>query len=153
MTPKQAEEILKFYKSIPGEIEMRRRRIAELDDRYNPLRSVSTDGTPGAGYISDRTASTVIRIEAAGESALAEIADTEAEIAKLQAMERDIFACVKHLPYLEKMVVYRFYWDGWQLSKIENELHYSERQCRRLKERALKKLSQDFKRWPVMAGF
>ena len=132
---------------------MRRQRIAELDDRYNPLRSVSTDGTPGAGYISDQTASTVIRMEAAGESALAEIAATEAEITSLQAMERDIFACVKRLPYLEKMVVYRFYWDGWQMRRIEHELHYSERQCYRLKERALKKLSQDFKRWQVMAGF
>ena len=153
MSPEQAEKILKFYKSIPWEIEMRRQRIAELNDRYNPLRSVSTDGTPGAGYISDQTASTVIRIEDAGESAIAEIADTEAEIAILQAMQRDVFACVKHLPYFEKKVVHRFYWDRWRLSRIARELNYSERTCKRLKNSALKKLSQDFKSWPAMSPF
>lgn len=153
MTEKDVVRVLKFYKTIPDEIWIRQDRIAELEDRYNALGSVSLDGMPRSGHVCDQTGNAVVRIEAAGQSALADIAIQEQEIEALKNLERYIFNCVKQLPYFQKMVIYRLFFDGWSLTKIAHSLHYSERQCRRIKSVALKTLTPALERCPFMSGF
>lgn len=137
MTKEKVESILKFYRTIPDEIKLYREKRKDLEDAYNPLCSPCMDGMPHNPGVSDQTANRALNMEGFEADQIKEI---NGYIISLESLATAIFTELKMLPYYEKMVVYRFYLDGWGWVKVAFALQYGERQCIRFRDSALEKL-------------
>lgn len=135
--------ILDFYKNIDDEILLKKKAIAELEARYySVIGSINYDGMPKAkGRTSSPTENAVVNVP---EWAAKEIKTLQREQKALCRVKMAIRKELNSLPYVQRTVVLLFYIEGRQWVHIAAQIHYSERQCKNIRDYALDKLGQRF---------
>lgn len=144
--------ILDFYKNIDDEILLKKKAIAELEARYySIIGSINYDGMPKAkGRVVSPVENTVLNVpEWAGK----EIKALQREQRGLYRVKTAIRKELNSLPYVQRTVILLFYVEGRQWVHIAAQIHYSERQCKNIRDYALNKLSLRFAANNVIAKF
>jgi hypothetical protein len=136
-------KILKFYKTIDEEISLNESVIQELHDRYYvAVGAARLDGMPkGIGGVTSPVETTILNVP---ESAYNTIRELTEENTKLNKVKSAILKELNGLPYLYKAIIIEFYIRGLQWGRISEHLHYSERQCKNVRNYALERLSKKF---------
>ncbi len=143
MDKEKVVKILKFYKTIDEEISLNESVIGELHERYySTVGAARLDGMPrGKGGVSSPVETTILNVPESAYNTIREL--TEANT-KLNKVKLAILKELNGLPYLYKAIIIEFYIRGLQWGRISEHLHYSERQCKNVRNHALEKLSKNF---------
>lgn len=144
--------ILDFYKNIDDEILLKKKAVADLEAKYySTVGSTSYDGMPKAkGRVSSPTENAVLNVP---EWAGREIKALQREQRGLYRVKTAIRKELNNLPYMQRTVILLFYVEGRQWVHIAAQIHYSERQCKNIRDSALDKLKQRFSVNPVVSKF
>jgi len=152
MDKEKVVKILRFYKTIDEEISLNESIIADLHDRYYmTVGAARIDGMPKAkGGVSSLVETVVLNVP---ESVYNTIRELMAENNKLNKVKLAILKELNGLPYIYKAVIIEFYIRGLQWVRISEHLHYSERQCKNVRNQALEKLAQNFESNKTISRF
>lgn len=142
---------LEYYPQIDGEIAERRRNRNELDMAYAPAGAIQYDGMPkGKNHISRPTEDIAIDMP---DFVRKEIRSYTESIEKLQRLKVEILREVSRLALKQKMVVFSFYFYGLKWEQVAEHMHYSERQCKNIREEAVKNLVKRFRSNSYIAAY
>jgi hypothetical protein len=152
MKREQAKRILLFCRDIDGEIAMNRRVLRDFEDRYYTMGGGGTlDDMPRSKHkVSSPTESAVLNIP---ESASEEMHDLRTEMENLAALHAAILKELNKLSLTQKTILYDFYISGLQWVQIEERVHYSGTQCKKIRNRALDNLAKNFSANALIKNF
>lgn len=136
-------EILEFYKEIDGEIALYRRILHDYEIQYyHTIGEMANDGQPkGQYHISRPVESAVINIP---DCVREDIEDYEKEVRDLQKLKSQILQEVSRLRLKEKTIIFDYYIYGMKWEQVAEHNHYSDRQCKNIRDAAVEKLSEKF---------
>ena len=145
-------ELLKYYKDIDGEVSIYRKIISDLTDQYyNPIGAIQCDGLPkGKNNISRQTENMALNIP---DYVSGEIREYEAKVQQLQALKAQILQEVSRLKLKEKRIIFDFYMHNLKWEQVAVRNHYSERQCKNIRNTALKSLAPKFSGNSVIVNY
>ncbi len=149
---KDVVEILMFYRNIDGEIRLNRDIVKDLEESYyDTIGGQSLDGMPkGKNHISNMVEAVALNVpDGIGEA----ISGYEAKIAELQALKVEILKEISRLEYRLKSIVTDYYLNGLKWEQVSARNHYSERQCKNIRDAAVKSLVETFGENKIIAGF
>lgn len=143
--------ILTFYRNIDGETRFYRDIVSELESYYDTIGGQSLDGMPkGKNHISNMVEAVALNVpEGTGEA----ISGYEAKIAELQALKVEILKEISRLEYRLKSIVTDYYLHGLKWEQVSARNHYSERQCKNIRNAAVVALAEAFEGNAIIAGF
>ena len=146
-------ELLEYYKEIDGEIGIYRRIASEYEDRYyNTIGAMSVgDGMPkGKNHITRPVENAAIHIP---DFVRGDIENCEKKIHALQILKSQILQEVSRLKLKEKTIIFDFYIHGLKWEQVAERAHYSDRQCKNIRDAAVEKLIEKFNNNPNISGF
>lgn len=145
-------KILKFYNDIDGHISFARSALKENEEMYYGLHGGSTFGSaaPKTNKISNPTETAVLNIPEPTSRFMSEL---RSEIERLNELKAAIFAEICKLPLVEKNILTYFYFKGFQWVQISIRVHYSETQCKKIRNKALEKLGGFFEQNELIKNF
>ena len=151
MDKKDVLAALMFYRNIDGEIRYYRSMVEELESYYDTIGGQSLDGMPkGKNHISNAVEAVALNLP----DGIAENIDYyTAKIAELQTLKVEILREISGLEYKLKAIVTDYYLHGLKWEQVSARNHYSERQCKNIRDSALDKLKQRFSVNPVVSKF
>lgn len=151
MERKEVVEILMFYRNIDGEIKLYQSIVSDLESYYDPLCGTSMDGMPkGKGRTSSPTENMALSLPPDLQKS---IAFYNAKIAELRALKVETLKEVCGLEHKMKSVVVDYYLHGLKWEQVSVRNHYSERQCKNIRNAAVDSLAKRFGENAVIAGF
>lgn len=145
-------KILKYYNDIDGYIAFARSVLEEYEDKYyglhggNPLEGISSK----SNKISNPTEAAALNIP---DSASQTMDKLRTEIKQLGKLQTEILTEICKLQLVEKNILTYFYFKGYQWVQISSRVNYSETQCKRIRNKALKKLSGFFGQNELIKNF
>lgn len=144
MNKEKVVKLLKLFPEIDSEISVRRSILNDLERYYDTSGAINYDGMPhGINNISNPTEKTALNIP---DYVRGEIEKYKSEIEELQKVKVEILKEVSRLSLKQKNVVFGFYFHSMKWEKVANRTHYSERQCKNIRDAALEKLLLSFKK-------
>lgn len=145
-------ELLEYYGEIDGEIKIYRNILEDLTNcYYNPLGAIQCDGQPKGKYnISRPTENIVLNIP---DGISEEIRNYEKKIADLHNLKTQILQEVSRLKFKEKSIVFDFYIHGLKWEQVAVHNHYSERQCKNIRNAAIETLLPRFQKNTFILNF
>lgn len=151
MDRKDVVEILMFYRNIDGEIRLYQSIVSDLETYYDPLGGVPMDGMPrGKNHVSSPTETVALNLP----PDLRESIDFyNAKITELRALKVETLKEVSRLEHRLKSVIIDYYLHGLKWEQVSVRNHYSERQCKNIRNAAVDSLAQKFGENAVIAGF
>lgn len=149
---KDVVEILMYYRNIDGEIRINRDIMRDLEESYyDTIGGQSLDGMPkGKNHITNVVEAVALNIP---EGTAEAIESYEAKIAELQALKVEILKEISRLEYRLKSIVMDYYLNGLKWEQVSARNHYSERQCKNIRDAAVKSLVEAFGENKIIAGF
>lgn len=151
MEKRKVIKLLEFFSEIDGKINAYRTILAELEDYYNPALSVNYDGMPkGKNHISNQTERTATKIP---DYAKGEIILYKEKIRELQKVKVEILKEVSRLKLQQKNVIFGFYFQKMKWEQVAERTHYSERQCKNIRNAAVEKLLQEFGKNKILTEY
>ena len=152
MSKERVIELLEYYKDIDGEVKIYRKILEDLTDQYyNPLRAIQCDGLPKGKYsISRQTENIVLNIP---DYVSGEMRDYEERVATLQNLKAQILQEVSRLKLKEKSIIFDFYIHNMKWEQVAVRNHYSERQCKNIRDNAVETLLKRFENNPYISKF
>lgn len=144
--------ILEFYKNIDEEIRLNKATITDLEERYySPISGINYDGMPkGKGGTSSPTENTALNVPGWVNAEMQELQREKAALYRVRAAIRKELNC---LPYIQRAVISSFYLEGQQWVRISAQIHYSERQCKNIRDCAVGKLGWRFASNKAVSGY
>ena len=82
-----------------------------------------------------------------------EIREYEAKVQQLQALKAQILQEVSRLKLKEKRIIFDFYMHNLKWEQVAVRNHYSERQCKNIRNTALKSLAPKFSGNSVIVNY
>lgn len=145
-------KILRFYNDIDGHIAFARSALKDSEEMYYGLHGGSTFGSaaPKTNRISNPTETTVLNIP---DSASKKMSELRSQIERLGEVQAAILTEICKLPLIEKSILTYFYFKGLQWVQISSRVHYSETQCKKIRNKALDKLGGFFEQNEVVKNF
>lgn len=145
-------KILKFYNDIDGHIAFARSALKDNEEIYYGLHGGSTFGSaaPKTNKISNPTETAVLNIPDSTSRFMSEL---RSEIEQLGELKTAIFTELCNLPLVEKNILTYFYIKGFQWVQISSRVHYSETQCKKIRNKALEKLGGFFEQNELVKNF
>lgn len=129
---------LEYSRGIDDEIRIKRNIMADLEACYDTSAAVAYDGMPkGQNHISNPTEKTAMNIP---DYVRKEMRKYKTEIEQLQKLKCEIVKEVLRLSLKQKQVIMMFYFQNLRWVQIAEVLHYSERQCKNIRNEAVEKL-------------
>ena len=152
MSKERVIELLEYYKDIDGEVKIYRKILEDLTDQYyNPLGTIQCDGLPKGKYsISRQTENMVLNIP---DYVSGEMRDYEERVATLQNLKAQILQEVSRLKLKEKSIIFDFYIHNMKWEQVAVRNHYSERQCKNIRDNAVETLLKRFENNPYISKF
>ncbi len=151
MERENVKKILKYYNDIDGNISFVRDKLQDYEDRFYSLRG------GGLGCISSKTNKISNPTESAAlnipDSASRQMDELRAEIEQLYRLQAAIFTEICKLSLVEKNIIVDFYIKRRQWVQISNRVHYSETQCKKIRNVALGKLGVFFDKNELVKNF
>lgn len=147
----QVIKALEYSTEIEGEVRTLRGLIKELGQCYDTSSGISYDGMPkGKNHLSNPTEKTAMNIP---DFVRKDIRNYTEKIAQLQKFKCEIVKEVLRLPLKQKQTIMMFYFKKLKWMQIADELHYSERQCKNIRDNALDQLAENFGNNYIIANF
>lgn len=138
MNREKVVKLLKLFPEIDSEISVRRGILNDLERYYDTSGAINYDGMPhGINHISNPTEKTALNVP---DFVRKEIEKYTAEIAELQKVKVEILKEVSRLSLKQKNIVFGFYFHSMKWEKVASRTHYSERQCKNIRDAALDRL-------------
>lgn len=135
-------KLLEFFPEIDGEIKACKSMIADLEQWYNPVSGIQYDGMPkGKNHIGRQTEEAALKIP---DFVREEIDQNRRKIDSLQKIKVEILKGVSRLKLQQKTVVFGFYFHGMKWEQVAEHTHYSDRQCKNIRDAAVERLSREF---------
>jgi len=135
-------EFLEYYPLIDSEIKIYRRILEELEENYNPLAAMQYDGQPkGKNNISRQTENIALNIP---YYVSGDISYYQNKIENLQKLKVEILKEVSKLNLNQKNMIFGFYFNKLKWEQVAVRSHYSERQCKNIRNLAVENLIQKF---------
>lgn len=129
---------LEYSRGIDDEIKIKRSIVEDLEMCYDTSAAVNYDGMPkGQNHISNPTEKIAMNIP---DYVRKEIREYTEEIEQLQKLKCEIVKEVLRLSLKQKQVIMMFYFQNLRWVQIADLLHYSERQCKNIRDEAVKRL-------------
>jgi len=152
MTRGKVISILRFFKDIDEEMRMEAEAITELEEcYYQPMAAVNMDGMPhGKGGVSKPVESIVMNVP---QWVTKKIERKKRRMERLDRIGIEIGRELDGLTYCEKAVIFGFYLDGLTWERISERVNYSPRQCRNIRDVALKQLEKRFSQNKAIQSF
>lgn len=143
MDKERVIQILDFYKEIDGEISIYRRILRDYESQYyNTIGATANDGQPkGKNRISRPVESAALNIP---DYVRADMEKYENEIKRLQRIKSQILQEISRLKLKEKTIIFDYYIYGMKWEQVAERNHYSDRQCKNIRDEAVKKLAERF---------
>lgn len=143
--------ILLFYRNIDGEIRYYRDIVKDLESYYDTIGGQSLDGMPkGKNHITNVVEAVALNLP----EGLGEVVEGYTEkIGELQALKVEILKEISSLEYRLKSIVTDYYLHGLKWEQVSARNHYSERQCKNIRDAAVKSLAETFAENKIIAGF
>lgn len=140
---KDVVEIIEYCREIPQAIKLNRRVINNLEDIYYlPSSNSQLDGMPKAkNHISKITEDLALSVP---DDISETIRILDEKNKRLDNLYKEILKEIQSLDYREHKVIYDFYIMNYRWEKIARGF-YSVRQCKNIRNEALKKLQKKFK--------
>lgn len=142
---------LKYSRGIDDEIKIKRNIVEDLEMCYDTSAAVNYDGMPkGQNHISNPTEKTAMNIP---DYVRKEIREYTEEIEQLQKLKCEIVKEVLRLSLKQKQVIMMFYFQDLRWVQIADLLHYSERQCKNIRNEAVERLLVIFQNNKTISNF
>lgn len=143
MNKEEVIKILEYYKEIDGEISIYRRILHDYESvYYNTIGAMANDGQPkGQYHISRPVESAAMNIP---DCAQEDMKDYEEKVKKLQRMKSQILQEISRLKLKEKTIIFDYYIYGMKWEQVAERNHYSDRQCKNIRDIAVEKLAEKF---------
>lgn len=137
-------QILEFYKEIDGEISIYRRILRDYESQYyNTIGAMANDGQPkGQNHISRPVESAVLNIP---DYVREDMESYEEKVRFLQMAKSQILQEISRLKLKEKTIIFDYYIYGMKWEQVAERNHYSDRQCKNIRDAAVGKLAGKFK--------
>lgn len=144
-------EILMYYRNIDNEIKINKCIADDLEEQYNSMGAISIDGMPKAqGNISRVTENIALNLP---DGLSSEISLYRGKMNDLHKLKTEILKEVSCLEYRQKSIVVDFYLYGLKWEQVAVRNNYSERQCKNIRNEALKSLAPKFSGNKVIAEY
>lgn len=145
-------EILEFYKEIDGEISLYRRILRDYESQYyNTIGAIVNDGQPkGQNHISRPVESAAMNIP---DYVREDMEDCEEKVRFLQMAKSQILQEVSRLKLKEKTIIFDYYIHGMKWEQVAERNHYSDRQCKNIRDAAVEKLVDKFRNNKFLRDF
>ena len=137
-------EILEFYKEIDGEISLYRRILRDYESQYyNTIGAMANYGMPkGKNHISRPVESAAMNIP---DYVRKDMEEYEEKVRFLQMAKSQILQEVSRLKLKEKTIIFDYYIYGMKWEQVAERNHYSDRQCKNIRDAAVEKLAEKFR--------
>lgn len=135
MTFEETRDLLIDLRAAKRRANAIKRRIADLESDRASIQSALAGGMPHGNEFYSRVESLAVRIET----------ERERHMAALQAyfdIEDKLAAAVESLEPTEREIILGCYLDGKPIWKVADEVGYSERNVKYIKNRAINKISK-----------
>ena len=151
MNKNKVLKLLELFPEIDGEIKSRRSFISDLEQYYNPIQGVGySDTTKGKYANSDPTERIALNIP---EYVLGDIQRYQKEIEELQKVKVEILKEVSRLTMKQKNVIFGYYFHGMKWEQVAERTHYSERQCKNIRDGAVERLLKGFENNRILSEY
>lgn len=151
MKKSRVVELLTFYRNIDGEIRLYKATVADLESYYSPTGGQSLDGMPKAKYnISSTTEDIALNLP---DNLREDIELYNSKINVLYKLKTEILKEVSCLELKFKSIITDYYLHGLKWEQVSVRNHYSERQCKNIRNTAIESLATRFEENPVISGF
>lgn len=151
MERENVKKILKYYNDIDGHISFARDVLRDYEDRFYSLRGGGFGGIPSkTNKISNPTETAALNIP---DIASREMDRLRAEIEQLYRLQAAILAEICKLSLVEKTIIVDFYIKKHKWVQISRCVHYSEPQCKNIRNAALEKLGDFFNENELVKNF
>lgn len=143
MNKEKVIKLLEYYKDIDGDVKIYKKVIQDYENQYyNPMGAIVSDGLPkGKNNISRQTENMAMNIP---DSVREEMRYYGEKICALQELKAQILREISRLEYKKKSIVFDFYIHGLKWERVAERNHYSERQCKNIRNIAIENLTQNF---------
>lgn len=144
-------ELLNFYRNIDGEIRLYKATVADLENYYEPAGGQGMNGQPRAKYnASSPTENTALNLP---ENLREDIEFYNSKINALYKLKTEILREVSCLELKFKSIITDYYLHGLKWEQVSVRNHYSERQCKNIRDTAVENLAGRFDKNPAIASF
>lgn len=152
MEKEEVIEILEFYKEIDGEISMYRRVLHDYENQYyNTIGGVANDWQPkGKNHISRPVENAAINVP---DDVREDIEVYEEKIHYFQKIKSQILQEISRLKLKEKTIIFDYYIYGMKWGQVAERNHYSDRQCKNIRDIAVEKLAVKFQNNDLLCNF
>jgi hypothetical protein len=143
--------LLEFFPDIDEEIRAKRSAITDLDQYYNTVSGIQYDGMPKGNYHTGSM--TEYRAMNIPDYISKEIKAYKKEIEILQKVKVEIIKEVSRLKLRHKKIIFGFYFNCMKWEQVAERTNYSDRQCKNIRDEALGKLLDGFKKNKVLTEY
>lgn len=143
MNKEKVIKILEFYKEIDGEISIYRRILHDYESQYyNTIDATVNDGQPkGQNHISRPVENAAMNIP---DDIREDMKNYEEKVRVLQRVKSQILQEISRLKLKEKTIIFDYYIYGMKWEQVAERNHYSDRQCKNIRDTAVDKLAEKF---------
>ncbi len=142
MSKNKVLKLLEMFPEIDGNIKANRNIISDLEQCYNPIQSVRySDISKGKYANSNQTERKALNIP---DYVSVDIQHYKQEVEELQKLKVEILKEVSRLTMKQKNVIFGYYFHGMKWEQVAKRMHYSERQCKNIRNGAVEKLLKGF---------
>ena len=151
MNKRKVLKLLELFPEIDGEIRVRRSIISDLEQYYNPIQGVGySDTTKGKYANSNQTERIAMNIP---DYVRTDIQEYTKEIEKLQKVKVEILKEVARLTMKQKNVIFGYYFHKMKWEQVAEGTHYSERQCKNIRDAAVERLLKGFENNRILSEY
>ena len=151
MNKRKVLKLLELFPEIDGEIKSRRSFISDLEQYYNPIQGVGySDTTKGKYANSNQTERIAMNIP---DYVRTDIQEYTKEIEKLQKVKVEILKEVARLTMKQKNVIFGYYFHKMKWEQVAEGTHYSERQCKNIRDAAVERLLKGFENNRILSEY
>lgn len=151
MNRKKVLKFLELFPEIDGEIRARRSIISDLEQYYNPIQGIGySDTTKGKYANSNQTERIAMNIP---DYVRTDIQEYTKEIEKLQKVKVEILKEVARLTMKQKNVIFGYYFHKMKWEQVAEGTHYSERQCKNIRDAAVERLLKGFENNRILSEY
>lgn len=143
MDKRKTIKILEFYKEIDGEIATYCNILHDYESvLYNTIGQAENDGQPkGQYHISRPVENAAMSIP---ECMRKDMKYYEEKVQQLQKIKSQILQEISRLRLKEKTIIFDYYIHGMKWEQVAEHNHYSDRQCKNIRDTAVEKLAERF---------
>ena len=151
MERERVKSILRFCRDIDGEIKHNAKIIQDYEDRYYLPGGGTLDGMPRSKYKTSSPTETVAL--SIPDFVRGEVCSLNEQNEQLGNLKAAIMQEINKLSLHQKTILYDYYIRGMQWVQISTRIHYGTTQCKKIRNRGLDNLANNFSKIPLIANF